>query len=81
MWRGRSAMSSPQRIPVSMAVMTNRTCCLGIAATRRPNSSGVKVRLRRAMTLGSSVCWHGLVRMSWSRAARWKIECSIVWYL
>lgn len=53
----------------------------GTAATRRPNSSGVSVRLRLAMIFGSSVWAHGLVMISWSRTARSKIECSIVWYL
>jgi hypothetical protein len=30
--------------------------------------------------LGSSVCSHGLKVTTRSRRARWKIECSIVWY-
>ena len=33
------------------------------------------------MTLGSSVCSHGLATISRSRTARLKIECSMVWYL
>jgi hypothetical protein len=37
--------------------------------------------VRRLMIFGSSVCAHGLVTISWSRTARSKIECSIVWYL
>ena len=44
-------------------------------------SAGVRVRVFLVMILGSSVCSHGLVTMSWSRTARLKIECSIVWYL
>lgn len=47
----------------------------------RSNSSGVRVRDRRAMTLGSSVWSHGFETIALSRTARLKIECSIVWYL
>ena len=81
MWRGRSAISSPQRMPVSIAVSTRSRCRSGIAAMSRSYSAGVRVRDFRAMTLGSSVCSHGLATMSWSRTARLKIECSMVWYL
>ena len=81
MCRGRRAMSSPQRIPVSIAVSTISRWRSGTAWIRASNSSGVRVRVLRAMTLGSSVCSHGLKTMSWSRTARLKIECSIVWYL
>ena len=48
---------------------------------RTSNSSGVRVRVFEAMTLGSSVCAHGLATISSSRTARSKIECSMVWYL
>jgi hypothetical protein len=81
MWRGRSAMSSPQRIPVSMAVSTSSRYRSGIAVMRASYLPGVRVLVFFAMTLGSSVCSHGLVTMSWSRTARLKIECSMVWYL
>ena len=42
MWRGLRAISSPQRMPVSIAVSTMSRCCSGIARINRSNSSGVK---------------------------------------
>ena len=81
MCRGRRAMSSPQRMPVSIAVSTRSRCRSGIAVMSSVELVGVRVRDLRAMTLGSSVCSHGLATMSWSRTARLKIECSMVWYL
>ena len=75
MCRGRRAISSPHRMPVSIAVSTRSRYRSGIAAMSRSYSSGVRVRDLRAMTLGSSVCSHGLATMSWSRTARLKIEC------
>jgi hypothetical protein len=57
---GRRAISSPQRIPVSMKVSTISRCCSGTAAISRSNSSGVRVRDFRATTFGSSVWSHGL---------------------
>ena len=45
------------------------------------NSSGVNVLVFNATTFGSSVWAHGLATISWSRTARAKIECSMVWYL
>ena len=60
MWRGRSAISSPQRMPVSMNVSSISRYCVGTAATSRSNSSGVRVRVFRAITFGSSVWSQGL---------------------
>ena len=79
--RGLSAISSPQRMPVSMAVSTISRYRSGIAAISRSNSAGVRVGVFETMTLGSSVCAHGLATTSPSRTARAKIECSMVWYL
>ena len=60
MCRGRSAMASPQRMPVSMNVSIISRYCGGTASRSRSNSSGVSVRDLRAITLGSSVWSHGL---------------------
>ena len=59
MCRGRSAINSPQRIPVSMKVSSIRRYC-GTATTSSSNSSGVSVLDLRAITFGSSVWSHGL---------------------
>ena len=74
MCRGRSAISSPHRMPVSIAVFTSSRYRSGIAVMSRSYSVGVRVRVFRAMIFGSSVCSHGLATMSWSRTARLKIE-------
>ena len=60
MWRGRNAINSPQRIPVSMKVSSIRRYCEGTATTSSSNSSGVSVLDLRAITFGSSVWSHGL---------------------
>src|SRR5680860_1764911 len=78
--RGRSAISSPQRMPVSIAVSTRSRCRSGMALMSRSYSVGVRVRDLRAMIFGSSVCSHGLDTMSWSRTARLRQEWSMVWY-
>ena len=74
------AISSPQRMPVSMKVCTMSRCCSGIAAISRSNSSGVRVRDFRAMTFGSSVWSHGLWTRIRSRTARPNIDERKVWY-
>jgi hypothetical protein len=54
MYRGRRAMSSPHRMPVSIAVSTSSRYRSGIAVMRSSYSAGVRVRLFLVMTLGSS---------------------------
>jgi hypothetical protein len=53
--------------------------------SRASNSSGISVRLLRAMTLRElgvlTGVDHDVLVADWSRTARLKIECSIVWYL
>src|SRR5450756_585341 len=78
---GRSAMSSPQRRPVSMSVITRSWNRSGIAARSWSYSSGVRMRVLRGGILGSSMPSHGLVTMTRSRTARLNTEWSITWYL
>jgi len=81
MCRGRRATSSPQRSPVSIAVITIAVNRGGIWVSSAAYSSGVRVRVWVVTTLGRSVASHGLKAMSRSVTARAKIECSITWYL
>jgi hypothetical protein len=77
----RRAMSSPQRRPVSMAVIRSALNRGGISARIAVNSSGVSVRVFFVTTFGSSMSAHGLKAISRSRTARANTECSITWYL
>ena len=56
-------------------------CRSGSAARSRSYSAGVRVRVLRVMTLGSSVWSHGLWTRTRSLTARPKIEDSSTWYL
>lgn len=79
--KSRSAASSPQRSPVSMAVRTSTWNRSGIWAKTSSNSAAVKMRVFFRTTFGSSVSAHGLKAISRSRTARANTECNMVWYL
>src|SRR5665648_880243 len=81
MCRGRRATSSPQRRPVSIAVITIGVNRGGIWVRSVAYSSGVRVRVVGVTTLGRSVASQGLKAMSRSVTARAKTECSNTWYL
>ena len=63
-----------------MAVSTINRCWAGREARMASYSAGVRVRAFFLMTLGSSVWAQGLKVTTWSRRARSKTECSMVWY-
>src|SRR5665647_1886402 len=74
-------MSSPQRRPVSLSVITKTLKRSGILENTRSYSWGVRIRALRGGILGSSVPSHGLVRTTRSRTARLNTEWSMTWYL
>lgn len=76
--RGLSAISSPHRSPVPIAVSVITRCWAGNASRIRAYSSGVRVRAFFFTTFGSSVWAHGLNVITRSLRARSKIECSMV---
>ena len=77
---GRSATTSPDRRPVSIASNTIIRYRPGTLARISSDGSTVMICLRTARTLGSSVCAHGLTGMMRSMTARAKILWSRAWY-